>query len=225
MVEQSNYYKGMLKYHNKQFQEAIPFFEHVTSSDLSQHALFYKGCCYQYLLDTAKAMEYFQSLSDNPALNNNLADDVQKHKEAIQNRATNIGKYAEHQGNVDILLQNIEHNNILKMLLFNDHRFMQTVQNFMNKIREHVDDLGVTTHFKELKQLLAETKYARIKKLVKDEVVVAEEFKDVPVIYNQLTTQPTFDQQEHTDYIGALTILDDTLVLIGKVSQGMIVDD
>jgi tetratricopeptide (TPR) repeat protein len=212
--EYVNYCIGRFEFENGRYPEAVKQFRQINTPGLLEDALFYLGYSHEKLLDTIDANWCFEKLLSSTK----YKDMVEEHMVTIRPRVKTIKNFSVNKAKVvQILDEVISKNNILRHILLSDLEPKMT--DFMSKIEREKDIKGITVSLKELKQLLAETKYVRIKQAVDDQVVVAEEFKDVKEISGLL--QPGLNSQ-YLEYRDALDILNDTLGLIGEVSRGMI---
>lgn len=222
--DNSNYYMGMFEYKNEHYKEALKYFEQVVPlSDVAQLALFYQGCCYQYLSDRKTASACFERLVKAYPANNSLVIKAQKHMDDILLLEQVAKEFEERQEKMKKMLVNIFSNAILNKVLYTE--LAQKTDVFMQEISKQ-NNVGVTKSFKELCQLLAETKYVKMQKEVSENVLLALEFQDTVQIYEQFVSQFTSkDKSDFPEYTQGLNIIDNMSALIGEVSNGMIVED
>lgn len=226
----SNFYKGMYLYKSNKYDKAINSLQEVVAlnsdSDFTILSFYYLGLCCQYSKEYDDAKLYFNKVIGCETTYSDqikIKSDAQEHIKVISSLKEATEKFGEHQHKIQVMLQHIDHNEILKKILYSE--FEPKVSNFMTKILEQ-NSVDITKSFKELQQLLAETKYIKIIKEVPEKILLALEFEDVQQIRDQFTTEfIEQDQRYYHTYTEALSIISDTSKLIGEVSNGMIIED
>jgi hypothetical protein len=218
-----NYYMGIFKYKNAQYDEAIKLFENVKPhKDLTLFSFFYQGCCYQYLLENDKARACFEQVMKSMSASNDLATKAQKHLEEIALREETAKKFEEYQTQMQQMLATIHGNQLLDKILYavldpQSKAFMQYVS--------EQNSAKVTEAYTILKKLLNETKHIKIVQEISPIIQNANTFKDIPLLAQQHKDQFTDnDKANFPVYTQALETIDHMLELIGTISNGMIVE-
>jgi len=213
-------YGGMFLYSNSQYKDAIALFEEVIDNGFGrqkQVAQFYKGLCLQYSGDKDNAISAFQLIMESDI--DEYYDNTSSIKNHAQEHLNSLNRIVERQESVARLKKVWEENN-------NDFlaKYKESLVSTLQHISDHMNaPKDLTIYVKEVISILSRIKFISLKQEAPKKIVSAEEFHDLPELYSQMLE--SIDERTLEVYNTAIKEIDDTISLIGQITDGLIIDD
>lgn len=228
----SNYYKGMFLYKGQRYKEAVEVFQKVidckpnddTSSGLVICSLLYQGYCNQYLKEYGEAKKIFQKVKDYESSYYdivNIKNKAKKHLNEVESIVFKLQEKDTKQKEISTLLEKVLQDDILHHKF--PENFIQKVTEFCNSL-EIKDSHTITELYKELQQTFVEVKHVKIRQVLSENVLLASKFEDIKEIHGSFVLTDK-DKQAYEAYKKAVDIIDNAQMLIGDISQGMVIED
>jgi len=213
-------YGGMFLYSNSRYEDAIALFEEVIDKGVGrqkQVAQFYKGLCLQYSGDKANAISAFQLIMEGDI--DEYYDSTSSIKNHAQEHLNSLNRIVERQESVAGLKKVWEENNNDFLL-----KHKESLTSALQHLSDHMNaPKDLTMYVKEVISTLSRIKFISLKQDAPKEIVSAEEFHDLPELYSQMLG--SIDRKILHVYNTAVKEIDNTISLVGQITDGLIIDD
>ncbi len=221
LTKVGNYHKGRCLYEDNKFEDAIKVFEDVDdNSPLFIHALYFKGLCYQHSKQYQLAKEVFQNVQEL----SNITEIKIKAEQGFKNVELLISQEKRTEQTKTNILSSLE-KAISNTLINNEinQEFKKDVVNFCDSL-EKLEHSEITKKYKCLEQKLNKAKYIEIGNNIDNKILIASKFENIPSLFKQYVPNSE-EEKKYQDYKNAIDIVDETLKLIGEISQGLVIED
>ncbi len=219
-------YKGQYLYSHKEYEKAAEFFSQAIELDdeyviVPMH---YKALCYQYLGKSEQAVTAFEDIIKFDTEYGN-ADEIkaraQKALDQFNDKEKLTAKIKLSKGIIaDFVIEFKEQ----KQDLLDPYK--DSINDLLTKLRENLNSPPDATNIaKEVKDLLFKIKFINLKQGVKPEILLLQEFANLPYIHDKMLEDlgEEFVTQEKT-YIDAIEFIDKTVEIVGETTESLLVE-